>query len=160
MLKNTLSQISLLWTPVSLLPTITAAALLLVLCALLSGCYTLRQGTTMLGYLNRAVPLEKTDDEEFIGRVNDIRRFAIEELGLVMSQNYTRYVQLDRDYLAAVVSASAKDSFKRHEWHFPIVGAMPYKGFFNVEGARKERAKLEKKGLLVKNIPLNAAGAG
>jgi predicted aminopeptidase len=56
-------------------------------------------------------------------------------------------VELDRDYLAAVVSASAKDSFTRHEWWFPVVGKVPYKGFFNVEDALKERAKLEKKGL-------------
>jgi predicted aminopeptidase len=46
-----------------------------------------------------------------------------------------------------VVSASAKDSFARHEWWFPIVGSVPYKGFFNPADARKERAKLEKKGL-------------
>jgi len=116
-------------------------------CALLSGCYTIKQGVTLLGYLNRAVPLEKTDNEEFIKLVNDIRKYAMEDLGLAMSKNYTRYVELDRDYLAAVVSASEKDSFRRHEWHFPVVGAMPYKGFFNIEDARKERAKLEKKDL-------------
>jgi predicted aminopeptidase len=46
-----------------------------------------------------------------------------------------------------VVSASAKDSFTRYEWHYPVVGDMPYKGFFNVEDARKERDKLEKKDL-------------
>ena len=106
----------------------------------------------MLGYLNRAVPLEKLPmddaaDREFAELVQDIRRFATEELGLKTSKNYTRYVDLERDYLAAVVSASAADSFRRHEWHFPIVGAVPYKGFFNVEDARKERTKLEKKGL-------------
>jgi len=116
-------------------------------CIFLSGCYTIKQGVTMLGYLNRAVPLEKTDDKDFINLVNDIRSFAMEDLGLAMSKNYTRYVELDREYLAAVVSASAKDSFRRHEWHFPVVGAMPYKGFFNIEDARKERAKLEKKDL-------------
>ena len=79
--------------------------------------------------------------------MNDIRGFAMDELGLAMSKNYTHYVEIDRDYLAAIVSASAKDSFSRHEWWFPVVGAMPYKGFFNVEDARKERAKLEKKEL-------------
>jgi predicted aminopeptidase len=116
-------------------------------CTLFSGCYTIKQGVTLLGYLNRAVPLEKTDDEEFVNMVNDIRNFAMKDLGLAMSKNYTRYVELDRDYLAAVVSASAKDSFRRHEWHFPVVGAMPYKGFFNIEDAQKERDKLEKKDL-------------
>jgi len=134
------------------LPVALAAFSLLAACGLLSGCYTLKQGVTMLGYLNRAVPLEKLartdpDKEEFVRLVNDIRAFAMEELGLAMSKNYTRYVELDRSFLAAVVSASAKDSFTRHEWHFPVVGAMPYKGFFDVQDARKERAKLEKKDL-------------
>jgi predicted aminopeptidase len=46
-----------------------------------------------------------------------------------------------------VVSACAADSFARHEWKYPVVGAMPYKGFFKIEDARRERAKLEKKGL-------------
>jgi predicted aminopeptidase len=152
-----------------------AAALVLLLAAglLCSGCYTLTQGITMLGYLGRAVPLEELAAEpeagaggasppgaeaagagddaaktgEFAERVRDIRRFAMEELGLKESANYTRYVELDRDYLAAVVSASARDSFTRHEWWFPVVGKVPYKGFFKVEDARGERERLEKKGL-------------
>jgi len=128
-------------------PVILSAALLLAFCGLFSGCYTLTQGAAMLGYLNRAVPLEKAGDEEFTLLVTDIRAFAMEELGLAQSKNYTRYVQLDRDYLAAVVSASARDSFRRYEWNYPVVGKMPYKGFFNVKDARKERAKLEKKDL-------------
>ena len=109
----------------------------------------------MLGYLGRAIPLEdlakseeaSEEDRLFIQRVEDIRRFATEVLGLKESRNYTRYVELDRDYLAAIVSASAKDSFTRHEWWFPVAGRVPYKGFFNVEDARKERKKLEKKDL-------------
>ena len=129
------------------LPVMFAAGSLLAACGLLSGCYTLKQGAALMGYLSHAVPLEQIEDREFVERINDIRRFAMEELGLAMSKNYTRYVELDRGYLAAVVSASAKDSFRRHDWHFPVVGAMPYKGFFNVEDARKERAKLEKKDL-------------
>jgi len=145
----------------SYLPVLITAALLLGISAFCSGCYTLKQGTTMLGYLGRAVPLEELGNENgnnasdgftldnrlFVQRVEDIRGFAMRELGLKKSKNYTRYVELDRDYLAAVVSASAKDSFARHEWWFPVTGKVPYKGFFNVADARKERAKLEKKGL-------------
>ncbi|MCL2214929.1 MAG: aminopeptidase [Treponema sp.] len=127
------------------LPPLFAAAALLAVCGLFSGCYTLTQGAAMLGYLNRAVPLEDSGDEDFIRLVTDIRKFAIEELGLKESKNYTRYVEIDRGYLAAVVSASAKDSFSRHEWSYPIVGRLPYKGFFNAEDAKKERVKLEKK---------------
>jgi len=125
---------------------------------LLSGCYSIRQGTTYLGYLCRARPLESllvpTGDPEqdelnriFVEKVNDIRRFAQYELGLNVGRNYTRYVSLDRDFLAAVVSASAKDSFTTHLWRYPIVGALPYRGYFNPEGARRQRERLEARGL-------------
>jgi predicted aminopeptidase len=113
----------------------------------------------MLGYLNRSVPLEAlldlppgetTDPKEtrdFVERIRDIRRFAQDELGLRETANYTRYVDISQDYLAAVVSASARDSFSRHEWWFPVVGKVPYKGFFKTDDARKERDKLQKKDL-------------
>ena len=100
----------------------------------------------MLGYLGKAIPLEElaaargSDYSDFVERVEDIKRFAMEELGLQKSKNYTRFVELDRDYLAAVVSACEADSFTRYQWHFPIVGALPYKGFFDPEDARREAA--------------------
>jgi predicted aminopeptidase len=148
--------------PCFFLPIISAAALLLGASALFSGCYTLKQGTALLGYLGKAVPLETLleppsgdpadgasveENRRFVEQVQDIRRFAREELGLEATKNYTKYVDIDRDYLAAVVSASAADSFERHEWQFPVVGSMPYKGFFNPADARKEGAKLKKRGL-------------
>lgn len=140
-------------------PVLTAAGLVLTGLGFFSGCYTLKQGAVMLGYLGRAEPLENLPDSGspepgereknriFVERVHDIRRFAVGELGLRESQNYTRYVRLDRSYLAAVVSASAKDSFTRYEWWFPVVGAVPYKGFFDPEDAGREKARLERKGL-------------
>ena len=137
------------------MPVVLSALFLVVVGVIFSGCYTLRQGTTFLGYLNRAIPLERLatregateEDRLFVQRVEDIRRFALEYLGLSGARNYTTYVALDRNFLAAVVSATAADSFERHYWWFPVVGRVPYKGFFNVEGARRERARLERRGL-------------
>jgi predicted aminopeptidase len=140
-------------------PVLAAVLIILGVLVLFSGCYTLKQGAVMLGYLGRAVPLEslaeipggdpaeREENRRFAERVRDIRRFAVEELGLRDTANYTKYVDLKRDYLAAVVSASAKDSFTRHEWWFPVVGKVPYKGFFNAADARKEAEKLQKKDL-------------
>jgi predicted aminopeptidase len=143
----------------SFVPVALALVLILGGVALFSGCYTLKQGVTMLGYLGRGVPLETLEDDgdgdtgeaernrSFAEQVKDIRAFAIGELGLRETKNYTRYVQIDRDYLAAVVSAAAKDSFTRYEWWFPVVGKVPYKGFFYADDARKEGQKLAKKDL-------------
>ncbi|MCL1817450.1 MAG: aminopeptidase [Spirochaetaceae bacterium] len=133
-------------------PPFAAALLVAAAAVLFSGCYVLRQGTTMLGYLNTAVPLESlqesADEEErlFAQRVTDIRDFAA-ALGLERNSNYTTYVEIDRKYLAAVVSASHRDSFTRHEWWFPVTGSVPYKGFFSEEEAKEEARCLQSKDL-------------
>ena len=118
---------------------------------LFSSCYTLKQGFTLLGYLRRAVPLEKLSPDKsnlrFVKQVASIRSFAVNELGLKDTKNYTRYVEIDRDYLALVVSACAKDSFSPYMWRFPIVGAVPYKGFFEERDAKIEVEKLKRKDL-------------
>ena len=145
-------------------PSLFLAVFIIISLLFFSGCYTLKQGTTMLGYLSKAVPLEeldktrgeKSEEAVFVKLVTDIRLFAIEELGLRPGKNYTRYVELDRDYLAAVVSACAADSFTRHEWTFPVVGTVPYKGFFNPKDAQKEASKLKAEGLDVWIRPVDA----
>jgi predicted aminopeptidase len=150
------------------LPVAAAVLFLLAGSSLFSGCYTLSQGAVMLGYLGRAEPLESLlegegipaeegeENRRFVERIGDIRRFAREELGLRDTPNYTRYVALDRNYLALVVSASARDSFRVHRWWFPVAGRVPYKGFFNPEGARREAEKLRNKDLDVWVRPVDA----
>ena len=148
-------------------PPVMNITLLIITFLILPGCYTLKQGSALLGYLNRAILLEsllELDADEieteknrlFVELVMDIRSFAKDELGLELGKNYSDYVKIDRDYLAAVVSASAADSFDRYEWKYPIVGSMPYKGFFKDNDAIKEKNKLEKKSLDVWVRPVEA----
>jgi predicted aminopeptidase len=138
----------------ALIPPLVSVVGLTVCAALFSACYTLKQGAAMLGYLSRAIPLDKLEKQEhtaetqrFTALIRDIRAFATNDLGLKDTKNYTRYVHIDRDYLAAVVSACADDSFAGHRWWFPVVGYVPYKGFFGVDDAKKEAQKLRNKGL-------------
>lgn len=72
-----------------------------------------------------------------------IREFAVAEIGLAQTDNYsTVYDQKGRDLLWNV---SACEPFKLvpYEWNFPFLGAMPYKGFFDLEDAKKERDQLK-----------------
>jgi len=133
------------------------AALLIPLCffPLFSGCYLLKQGTYLLNYNSRSRPIEKILAEEsnsgdvgvMLSMVQDIRRYAVEEIGLEENRNYTRYLELDRDYLVDVVSACEADSFTPYEWRFPFFGSFPYKGFYEPEDAQREASRLERKGL-------------
>jgi len=79
--------------------------------------------------------------------VFEARRFAANELGIDVGDAYTMFTQLDRDTLALVVSAAHKDRLVPKTWWFPIVGRMPYKGFFSLEEATNARDDLEEDGL-------------
>ncbi len=132
-----------------------AALLILGVFPLIGGCYLIKQGTYLLSYNTRSRSIEKVladgsvggDAEEMLRTVQEIRRYAVEEIGLEQNRNYTRYLELDKDYVVDVVTACAADSFTPHQWRFPIFGSFPYKGFYEEADARREAARLKKKGL-------------
>jgi predicted aminopeptidase len=78
--------------------------------------------------------------------VLEARRFAADELGIDVGDSYTMYTELDRDTLALVLSAAYKDRLVPKTWWFPIVGRVPYKGFFSEGDALDEQADLEEEG--------------
>ena len=73
------------------------------------------------------------------------RAFAI-ELGLTPGGSYTRYSDIGTEPLAWVVVGSKRDAFALHTWWFPIVGQVPYKGFFAKSDADAEARSLEAQG--------------
>ncbi len=73
----------------------------------------------------------------------EARAFAEQSLSLKSTKNYSSFVSLDRPYVTYVVSAAQKWKLEAYKWHFPIVGSMPYKGFFNEADAKKEEEILK-----------------
>ncbi|MEE8550154.1 MAG: aminopeptidase [Gemmatimonadota bacterium] len=78
--------------------------------------------------------------------VVEVRSFARRDLNLEAGNSYTSFAEIDRDTLALVLSASPADRLAAYTWWFPIVGRVPYKGFFNLGAAEAEKKKLEGKG--------------
>ena len=76
----------------------------------------------------------------------EVRSFAITQLDLQESKSYTTFVQLDRPYVSYNLSAAAPDAFKPYVWRFPLLGSMPYKGFFDKDYALREQHTLEEQG--------------
>ncbi len=79
--------------------------------------------------------------------VLDARTFAARDLGLHAEESFTTYTQLDHDTLVLVVSAAPKDQLVPYTWWFPIVGRVPYKGFFDFSAALGLAAQLQKRGM-------------
>ncbi|MBN2049842.1 MAG: aminopeptidase [Spirochaetales bacterium] len=127
---------------------------LAVSCMFFQGCYLLKQGFYLFRYTfkaedNRTLLADSDTPEStraFLQRVEDITAFAQEALGLLDNKNYSKYVRVDQDFLAWVVSATEEFSFQPYLWSYPLVGKMPYQGFYEEKDAVKEAHRLKKKG--------------
>ncbi len=74
------------------------------------------------------------------------RRYAAESLGLSAGRSFTTYSALDHDTLVLVLSGAYRDQLRPVTWWFPVVGRVPYKGYFDFPAAVRAAAVLEEQG--------------
>jgi len=87
------------------------------------------------------------DTRQRLDFVQAVRSFAHDRIGLAASDNYTRYYDTGGGPVSWNVSACPPDRFEAYLWWFPIVGNVPYKGYFSRERAIRERDRLRAEGL-------------
>ena len=157
----------------------------IVAAALLGGCslpYYWQAVTGQVSLLSRRVPIEaviedpQTDAQtrEALRTVLEVRRFAIDKLGLPDNRSYSTYVDLTggsagpapgeagsaggdagsgagrrRASNSAVWTVVAADEFSvdPRTWCFPFAGCVSYRGYFNEDAARGYAARLQGEGM-------------
>ncbi len=67
-------------------------------------------------------------------------------LGLEAKETYTAYSDVGRDTLLLVLQAAPKDCICPYTWKYPIVGRIPYKGFFDLDAARRAADRMAAQG--------------
>ncbi len=75
-----------------------------------------------------------------------VREFARGRLGLNVGRSYTSISEVDQGAIVWVVMAAPRDSLEPYTWWFPIVGSIPYRGYFNKDRAAAEAAEMERRG--------------
>lgn len=130
----------------------------LILCALLfNGCgigYLWHMTTGQISLLSRQQPVDEVlrrptlsdRERQKIRLILAARTFAIAQLGMHASDSYTTFVQVDGPYVSYNLSAAPKDALRPFIWRFPIVGRVPYKGFFKKDRALREQRALDASG--------------
>jgi len=78
--------------------------------------------------------------------VGQIREYASDTIGLDASHNYTCFYDTGERPVCWNVSACPPHRFEAYQWRFPLVGRLPYKGFFDLGRARSERDRLRSQG--------------
>lgn len=123
----------------------------------LTGCqigYIINNGYHQMKLLGSRVSVEKvladpsiyTDIKKKLELAIKAKEFAEVELHLKKTKNYLSYVDLHRPYVTYIVSAAPKNELKYYTWYFPIIGRVPYKGYFNESSAQEQAKELANEG--------------
>jgi predicted aminopeptidase len=75
-----------------------------------------------------------------------VRAFAADALHLKVDGSFASFARVDPNQVVHVVSAAYRTRLEPYTWWFPIVGRVPYKGFFSKTSADEEAAWLEREG--------------
>ena len=128
------------------------------------GRYITRAAWAEARILARRQPIEKLAGSEStdpttrakLRLVLDARAFAVDSVGLKAGESFTTFSQLTTDTLVLVLAGAYRDELKPYTWWFPVVGRVPYKGFFDPADAERAARDMEARGFDVYLRPASA----
>jgi predicted aminopeptidase len=143
---------------------IAVSAAVLGLISAPTACYLSRGAWEEAKILSRRQPISdivadpRTPEEarEKLKVVLAARQYAKDSLRLRTKDSFTTYSRLDHDTLVLLVSAAYRDTLKPYTWWFPIVGRVPYKGYFDFDAAKRDAKNLAADGFDVYVRPSDA----
>ena len=127
--------------------------LLTFFCSMTAGCYVLTLGYHQVALLSTRQDLDEVVNasetsvqlREKLQLVVDILTFARQQQ-LAVDDAYSKYIEVDRQAISYVVFAAETDKLKLVQWWYPIVGDLPYRGYFDVDSRDQHAEKLGQQG--------------
>ena len=129
----------------------------------LAGCYIVRQGMGQADILfsresvaDFLVGDASPESKEKVRFIQEVKQFGGDEILLASTDNFSTIYDTEGAPVSWVVTACRKDRFEAYSWWFPIVGRVPYKGFFDRKDAVGLAGELELAGY---DVSVNPVGA-
>ena len=145
------------------LARLRSLCLLLLPVFILPGCYVLK-----LAYEQTALLVSRDDIEELLvdentpaplkkklQLVTEILAFAKKE-GLQVEDAYSHYIAVEREAISYVVFAAPATRLELVQWWYPVVGELPYRGYFSREEREAKAAELATQGFDVARSDVDA----
>ncbi len=145
------------------------ASLFIIPIALCTGCgvdfaYLLPAAVGQFELLNASVSVEEalasgqlTEEQiDKLTLIREAREYSRDTMGLKVGDNYTTFYNSYGEPVAYNVSASRKDVFAPKTWTFPIVGTVPYLGYFDLNQAEAKKNSLVAENYDVMMYPIDA----
>lgn len=141
-----LAQMALRWLPLA------------VAAPFLGGCLELcyvgqaAAGQEDIGFRSRPIeealadPTLGVETRSMLALIGDVKNYG-ESHGLTATESYRSFANLERSAVVWVVTASQPLRFEAVTWRFPIVGAVPYLGWFDRSDAGRHASELSAAGL-------------
>lgn len=136
-----------------MLPLFTRTVMIMTLTSTLSGCYLTRQAYTQNNLVNSRLPVahvlahpatsEPVRDK--LALLAEVKAYAALK-GLASEGAYDAYVDNGDGAMSYLVFAAPIAELRAKTWWFPIVGTVPYLGFFEEADRDAEAAKLKDQG--------------
>lgn len=140
---------------------ITAVAMATWVAGCASPAYYWQATSGHLALMHARQPVDATiergdESAEVIDKLRlskEIKAFAVTDLGLPDNNSYEAYVRTGREAVVWNVIGAPEFSLQARQWCFPVAGCVPYRGYFDQEGARRFAEKLAGRNLDVTVSP-------
>ena len=114
-----------------------------------SGCYYGHLAEGQIRLLWNRQPLEEAsqdtahsrDVRALLGLVEEVRQFG-GRLGLEVKDQYTSYVDWPKDRIVTTLVRTRGDRLESVPWWYPMLGQLPYRGYFDRAQAEAEAERL------------------
>lgn len=137
--------------------------LILLLSLALPGCYVLKlayEQAALLAARDDIAQLLVAEDttpqlKKKLQLVTEILAFAAQE-GLNIEGAYEDYVEVEREAISYVVFAAQATRLELVQWWYPVVGELPYRGYFSIAEREAKAAELVAQGFDVARSDVDA----